>query len=182
MVQIGYIVGSFAEESLNRRLAQVLVDQSPERAELVPVQIRHLPLYDRHLDDAFPAEMTAYKEEVAAVDGLLLISPEHNQSFPAPVKNAIDILTRPSGQGVLTGMPMGIAGASPGRFGTINSQTQLRSFLPLLGVRLMGSPLMAVQVAGDTFDDDGGTDAKLLSRAAKYMEALTSWVEIHAKG
>lgn len=179
MVRIGYIVGSFAEDSLNRKLAELLVAQAPERAELAPIDIRPLPLYDRHLDEDFPEEMTAFKERVSAVDGLLLVSPEHNQSFPAPVKNAIDILTRPRGQGVLSGTPMGIAGASRGRFGTINSQTQLRSFLPLLGVKLMGTPLMAVQVTGSTFGGDA-PDEKLADRAARYMEALTTWVEQHS--
>lgn len=179
MARIGYIVGSLAEDSVNRKLAEVLVAQAPERAELTEVDIRPLPLYDRHLDEDFPAEMTAFKEQVSACDGLLLVSPEHNQSFPAPVKNAIDILTRPPRQGVLRGKPMGIAGASPSRFGTINSQTQLRTFLPLLGVKLMGTPLMAVQVTEDTFGD-AGPDEQLATRAAKYMEALTTWVEQHS--
>lgn len=182
MVRIGYIVGSLAEDSVNAKLADVLVAQAPERAELVPLDIRPLPLYDRHLDDDFPAEMSAFKDEFSSCDGLLLVSPEHNQSFPAPVKNAIDILTRPPKRGVLRGTPMGIAGASPSRFATINSQTQLRTFLPLLGVRLMGTPLMAVQVTEDTFGDDGpeGADEQLRQRAAKYMEALTTWVEQHS--
>ncbi|MDZ5077251.1 NAD(P)H-dependent oxidoreductase [Nesterenkonia sp. HG001] len=179
MVRIGYIVGSFAEDSVNRKLAELLVAQAPERAELAEIDIRPLPLYDRHLDAEFPEEMSAFKKEAAAVDGLLLVSPEHNQSFPAPVKNALDILTRPPKQGVLAGTPMGIAGASPSRFGTINGQTQLRSFLPLLGVKLMGTPLMAVQVTEGTFAEDGA-DAALVRRAAKYMDALTTWVEQHS--
>lgn len=180
MTRIGYLIGSFAEDSLNRQLAEVLVAQAPERAEASEIDLRPLPLYDRHLDDAFPAEMTVFKEQVAAVDGLLLVSPEHNKGVPAPVKNAIDILTRPPKQGVLSGVPMGIAGASKSRFGTLSSQTQLRGMLPQLGVPLMGTPQMTVQVTEETFAEGSAGAEQLRRRAGHYMEALTAWIEQHA--
>ncbi len=74
------------------------------------IDIRHLPLYQREMDSDFPQVMTEYKQQVAGVDGLLVVSPEHNQSFPAAVKNALDILTR-GGSNELRGLPLGIAGA-----------------------------------------------------------------------
>lgn len=176
MVKIGYIVGSLAQDSINRKLAQVIVAQAPKHAELVEIDISALPLYDRHLDDDFPQVLRDFKDQVAAVDGLLLVSPEHNQSFPAPVKNAIDVLTRPPKQGQLKGLKLGIAGASPGRFGTISGQAQLRQFLPLLGVKLMGTPLLAVQVTDGTFNDDGAADEQTTARSRKYIEAFTEFV------
>ena len=178
MVRIGYIIGSTAEDSINQKLARVLVDQAPEQAEMVHIPIRHLPLYHRDMDDDFPQEMADYKQQVADVDGLLLVSPEHNQSFPAAVKNALDILTRPQGQNIVSGLPLGIAGTSPGRFGTINGQSQLRQFLPPLGVKVMGSPLMAVHATRETFTDDGA-DEQTTRRATSYMEALTEFVAQH---
>lgn len=177
MVRIGYIVGSSAEGSINQKLARVLVAQAPERAQVEHIDIRHLPLYHREMDSEFPQVMTEYKQQVAGVDGLLVVSPEHNQSFPAAVKNALDILTR-GGSNELRGLPLGIAGASPGRFGTINGQTQLRAFLPPLGVKLMGAPLLAVHAAEETFTDDGA-DEQTTSRAASYMEAFADFVARH---
>lgn len=177
MVKIGYLVGSLAPDSINRKLAGVIVSQAPEHAQLVEIEIAELPLYDRHLDADFPQVMTDFKEQAAAVDGLLLVTPEHSQSFPAPVKNALDILTR-GGSSELKGLKLGIAGASPSRFATINSQAQLRQFLPLQGVKLMGTPVLAVQVGEDTFDDDdGAADAATTRRAKKYIEAFTAFVE-----
>lgn len=175
MVKIGYIVGSLAADSLNRKLAGVLVAQAPEGVQMVEVPIAELPLYDRHLDEDFPQVLTDFKAQVDDVDALLLVTPEHNQSYPAPVKNAIDILTR-GGSSELKGLKMGLVGASPSRFGTINSQAQLRQFLPTQGVHLMGSPTLAVSVGKDTFDDDGGADPTTTSRAKKYMEAFASFV------
>ncbi|WP_022873590.1 NADPH-dependent FMN reductase [Nesterenkonia alba] len=176
MTRIGYIVGSLAPDSINRKLARVIADQAPQRAEMVEISIAELPLYDRHLDADFPSVMTEFKEQVAAVDGLLLVTPEHNQSFPAPVKNAIDILSR-GGSSELAGLKLGITGASPGRFGTINSQSQLRQCLPPLGVKLMGSPVLAESVREGTFHDDGTATESTTKRAKDYIEAFTTFVE-----
>ncbi|MGO1192250.1 MAG: NADPH-dependent FMN reductase, partial [Nesterenkonia sp.] len=85
MVKIGYIVGSLAADSLNRKLAGVLVAQAPEGVQMVEVPIAELPLYDRHLDEDFPQVLTDFKAQVDDVDALLLVTPEHNQSYPAPV-------------------------------------------------------------------------------------------------
>lgn len=177
MVTIGYIVGSLAPDSVNRKLAQVLVDQAPEGAQLVEIDISALPLYDRHLDADLPQVMRDFKDAASQVDALVIVTPEHNQSFPAPVKNAIDILTRPPRQGQLKGVKLGIVGASPSRFGTLSAQAQLRQFLPLLGVKLMGTPLLAVQVTDETFNDDGTADDQTTARAKKYIEAFTEFVE-----
>ncbi|NLS08915.1 NAD(P)H-dependent oxidoreductase [Nesterenkonia sp. MY13] len=176
MVKIGYIVGSLAPDSINRKLAKVIVAQAPERAELIEISIAELPLYDRHLDEDFPEVMTKFKQEVEAVDGLLLVTPEHNQSFPAPVKNAIDILSR-GGSFQLAGLRLGIVGASPGRFGTINSQSQLRQSLPPLGVKLMGTPVVAETVRENTFNEDGTAAEGTTKRAKDYIEAFTTFVE-----
>lgn len=176
MVKIGYIVGSLAADSINRELAGVIVEQAPQNTEMVEISIADLPLYDRHMDEDFPQVISDFKSQVAAVDGLLVVTPEHNQSYPAAVKNAIDVLTR-GGSRELDGLKVGIAGASPGRFGTINSQAQLRQFLPTQGVQLLGSPILAISVGKDTFDDDGAADSATTRRAKAYIEAFTEFVE-----
>ncbi|WP_166432860.1 NADPH-dependent FMN reductase [Nesterenkonia salmonea] len=176
MAKIGYILGSAADDSINQKLALVLEEQAPDRAELNYIDIHQLPIYNRNMDQDFPRPMTEFKDLVWSNDGLLVVTPEHNQSFPAVVKNALDIMTRPWGSSV-EGLKMGITGASPGRFGTINSQAQLRQFLPPLGVKIMGSPLLAVHATKDTFNTDGTADATTTQRAKAYMEAFTQFVE-----
>ncbi|MDO5492735.1 MAG: NADPH-dependent FMN reductase [Nesterenkonia sp.] len=176
MTTIGYFVGSWAEGSVNRKLARTLVEQAPEDVEMRDLDISGLPLYGRHLDEDFPQVMQDFKDRVEAVDGLLIVTPEHNQSFPAAVKNAVDILTRPGGTSVLRGRPVTIAGASPGRFGTISSQSQLRQFLPMLGVRFMGTPNLAVGGAKDVFDDDGVADEQTAARARKFVAAFADFI------
>lgn len=176
MTTIGYFVGSWAEGSLNRRLADLLVAQAPDGVEMLDLDISGLPLYGRHLDEDFPSEMQDFKDRVEAVDGLLIVTPEHNKSFPAPVKNAIDILTRPGKTSVLIGRPVTVAGASPGRFGTVNGQAQLRQFLPMLGVRMMSTPSLTLGSAGEVFDDDGGADERTTAQARKFIQAFADFV------
>jgi hypothetical protein len=64
------------------------------------------------------------KDAIAATDGLLLVTPEYNNSIPGIFKNAIDWLSRPPSDipRVFSGKPLAIIGASPGGFGTILSQ------------------------------------------------------------
>ena len=49
----------------------------------------------------FPESVDRFRKRVAAADGIIIASPEHNFSIPAVLKNAIDWLTRPGN--VLTG-------------------------------------------------------------------------------
>ncbi len=176
MLTLGYIIGSLAPDSINRKLSQVLVNHAPEDVRMKEASIAELPLYDRHMDGDFPQVLSRFKDQVAAVDGLLLVTPEHNQSYPAAVKNALDILTR-GGSSQLKGMPMGIVGASPSRFGTINSQAQLHQFLPRLGVHLMGTPVLAVQAGEGTFPAEGAADEQITKRASRYMKAFAEFVD-----
>ena len=88
--------------------------------------IRNIPLYDGDLEDAqgIPAPAQVLKDAIAAADGLLLVTPEYNNSIPGVFKNAIDWLSRPPADisRVFGGKPVAIIGASPGGFGTILSQ------------------------------------------------------------
>jgi len=75
--------------------------------------------------------VTDLKEAIAASDGLLLATPEYNNSIPGVFKNAIDWLSRPPAdiKRVFGGKPLAILGASPGGFGTVLSQS---AWLPVL--------------------------------------------------
>lgn len=61
---------------------------------------------------------------MAAADGLVIVTPEYNNSLPGPLKNAIDWMTRPSADiaRIFGDRPVALPGASPGNFGTILSQ------------------------------------------------------------
>ena len=62
--------------------------------------------------------MRELKEAVTAADGLLLVTPEYNNSIPGVFKNAIDWLSRPAAdiQRIFGGKLVALIGASPGKF------------------------------------------------------------------
>jgi chromate reductase len=49
---------------------------------------------------------------IKAADAVLFVTPEHNRSIPAALKNALDIGSRPHGKNVWSGKPGAVVGAS----------------------------------------------------------------------
>ncbi|MBW8732089.1 MAG: NAD(P)H-dependent oxidoreductase, partial [Terrabacter sp.] len=54
---------------------------------------------------------------VAGGDRMLAVTPEYNGTMPAVLNNAIDWLSRPYGQGAITGKPFAVVGATPTPYG-----------------------------------------------------------------
>lgn len=136
--KVAVIVGSNRRESVNRRLAQALSKLGADKFAFSFVQIDDLPLYNQDLESELPKNVARFKSEVAAADGLLFVTPEHNRSIPTVLKNAIDWGARPYGQNSWTGKPAAITGTSPGALGTAVAQQHLRQVLGNLGVLVMG--------------------------------------------
>src|SRR5690606_22007770 len=111
----------------------------PEGVTVEIATIAGIPLYDGDLEaeQGIPEPAERLKTALAAADGLLLVTPEYNNSVPGVLKNAIDWLSRPPGdiERVFGGLPVALLGASAGGFGTILSQAAWLPILKTLGTR-----------------------------------------------
>jgi len=136
--KVAVIVGSNRRESLNRKLAQALTRLGAEKIAFSFIQIDDLPIYNQDLEGELPKNVARFKSEIAAADGLLFVTPEHNRSIPTVLKNAIDWGARPYGQNSWSGKPAAITGTSPGALATAVAQQHLRQVLGALGVLVMG--------------------------------------------
>src|SRR5215467_136942 len=136
--KVAVIVGSNRRQSVNRALAQALARLGADKFAFSFVQIDDLPLYNQDLEAELPRSVARFKSEVAAADGLLFVTPEHNRSIPTVLKNAIDWGARPYGQNSWNAKPAAITGTSPGAIGTAVAQQHLRQILGDLGVLVMG--------------------------------------------
>jgi len=134
-VKIGVVVGSNRRDSINRKLAQALAGLGEDRLAFHFVSIEDLPLYNQDLEAELPQ---SFKSEIVAADAVLFVTPEHNRSIPAVLKNAIDWGARPYGQNSWSGKPAAITGTSPGALGTAVAQLHLRQVLGTLGALVMG--------------------------------------------
>lgn len=153
--RVGYIVGSLSQSSINRTLARALIRVAPDDLEFTEIPINNLPLYDRELEDDFPAEAQALKDAIAGVQALLFVTPEHNRSIPGPLKNALDWASRPWGQNSFDHVPAAVIGASPGQLGTALAQQSLRGVLSFCNARQMTAPEAYIQFKPDVYLPDG---------------------------
>ena len=136
--QIAVIVGSNRRESINRKLAQALVKLGTAKFDANFVRIDDLPMFNQDLEANLPAEAVRFKDEIMRADGVLIVTPEHDRSIPAVLKNAIDWGARPFGKSVWPGKPGFITGTSGGAIGTALAQQHLRSVMTGLGMILLG--------------------------------------------
>jgi chromate reductase, NAD(P)H dehydrogenase (quinone) len=171
------ISGSLREGSYNSALLRAAATMMPEGAELVLGTIRGIPLYDADLEatDGIPAAVAGLKDAIAAADGLIIATPEYNNSMPGVLKNAIDWLSRPPADipRVFGGKPVALMGASPGGFGTILSQNAWLPVLRTLGTQPWFGGRLMVSRAQKVFDDKGAmTDAAIQEQLKNFLDGF----------
>lgn len=153
--RVGYLVGSLAKASINRKLAGALVRLAPPELALAEIAIRDLPLYSYDYDADFPPAARTFKGAIAATDAILFVTPEYNRSIPGCLKNAIDWASRPHGKNSFAHRPSAVIGASPGKIGTAVAQQQLRSVLSFCNSPQMNAPEAYIQFTQALIDEDG---------------------------
>lgn len=179
---VAVFVGSLRKDSINRKVANALVEIAPPLLELTIIEIGQLPLYNQDADENPPAAWTAFRERVKAADAALFVTPEYNRSVPAPLKNALDVGSRPYGQSSWNGKPGAVISASPGAIGGFGANHHLRQSLVFLNVPAMQQPEAYIGAADKLFDAHGklandGT-RKFLQQ---FMQAFADWITSNIK-
>lgn len=173
--------GSLRRGSYNRKLLESAVHCAPAgyRVEVFD-GLMGVPLFNEDLEAVEPLHhgVRHLRETVAGVDGLLIATPEYNQSIPGVLKNAIDWLSRQLPGDVLAGKPVAILGASTGRWGTRLAQAALRQTLTATEAQVMPAPMLFIQVARQMFDSDGSLrDAATREALQTLLLAFSQWIE-----
>jgi len=174
----GYMVGSLAKGSLNRKLSRALVRLAPEDLELREIPIGELPLYSYDYDADYPPAGRALKDAIASVDAVLFVTPEYNRSIPGALKNAIDWGSRPWGKNSFARKPTGIIGTSPGKIGTAVAQQHLRSIMAFCNSPLMNAIEAYIEFTPGLITDDGEvTNDSTREFLANYMKEYHGFIE-----
>ena len=185
MAAILGLSGSLRRGSFNTALLRAAAGLMPEGSDLTIGTIEGIPLYNADLEaGGLPDAVVELKRQIQACDGLLLATPEYNNSIPGVFKNAVDWASRPSSDipAVFGGRPVAIMGASPGPFGTLLSQNAWLPVLRTLGMQLWSGGRMVVARAGAAFDDTGAlTDAGAQERLKAFLDGYVDFIEGRAR-
>ena len=176
------MAGSLRQNSFNAALLRAAAAVAPPGCTVDIASIRGIPLYDGDVEAAtgIPAEVETLKDRIAAADGLLLVTPEYNNSIPGVFKNAIDWLSRPPQDipRVFGGRPVALMGATPGGMGTAHAQTAWLPVLRALGMQPWFGTLLYVSGAHTVFDASGTLlDAQIRERLRIYMTGFVAFVQ-----
>ena len=182
MARIIGISGSLRRESFNSSLLRAAVDVVPEGSTIEIASIREIPLYDGDVEttQGIPPSVQALKDLIASGDGLLIVTPEYNNSMSGVLKNAIDWLSRPAADvgRVFRGRPVAITGATQGLGLTRLAQASLLPVLRTLGTMPWFEGRLEVASAAKVFDKDGRiVDEAIRGRLETFVKGFIQFVE-----
>jgi chromate reductase len=181
MPRIIGISGALRRGSYNAALLRAAVELAPAGLAIEVASIQGIPLYDGDLEaeHGVPDPVRALKDRIAAADGLLLVTPEYNNSIPGVFKNVIDWLSRPPQDipRVFGGKPVALMGATPGPGGTALAHAAWLPVLRTLGTQTWFGPRVYVSNAGKVFDADGRiVDEAVRAAVAKHLDGFSEFI------
>lgn len=180
MAKLIGISGSLRKGSYNSALLRAAVAMAPAGTEFTVGDIHGIPLYDGDVEaQGIPPAVVSLKDAVAQADGLIIVTPEYNNSMPGVLKNAIDWLSRPNADAkrVFGGKPVAVMGASPGGFGTVLGQNAWLPVLRTLGTLPWFGGRLAVSRAQNVFNENGEiTDPAIQEQLRQFVEGFVQFV------
>lgn len=146
-IKVLALVGSLRVASINRQIAQLAADVAPDGVSVTVFEgLGDLPFYNEDIDTPaqVPAPVSALREVAAQSDAALVVTPEYNGSIPAVIKNAIDWLSRPFGDGALKDKPLAVIGGAFGRYGGVWAHDDTRKSFGIAGARVSDAIKLSV--------------------------------------
>jgi len=148
-INVLVLVGSLRAASINRQIAALAAEKAPDGVSVSTYDgLGDIPFYNEDIDGAdAPAAAQNIRVAVADADAVLVVTPEYNGSIPAVVKNAIDWLSRPYGQGAISGKPLAVIGAAGGQYGGVWAHDETRKSFGIAGANVVDTLPLSVSLA-----------------------------------
>jgi chromate reductase len=177
-LRIVAIPGSGRTGALNKALLDAAVELAPDGVAVEVFQgFGDIPVFNEDLEGATPAAVAELRTMLTGAHGVLISTPEYNQSIPGGVKNLIDWLSRSDPAQGLAGRPVAVTGVTTGPWGTRIAQTVLRQVLLSSGSLVLPRPHLFVANGGSAFDDNGVMiDLDLRNRLDDLVTSFADWI------
>lgn len=181
MIKLLGISGSLRKASFNKALLHAALELPLADVRFTAGTIEGIPLYNADVErEGVPAPVQLLKDQIAAADGVILFTPEYNNSMPGVFKNAIDWASSSmtGAPNVFAGRAFALAGTSPSPFGTLLSQNAWLPVFRTLGADLWSGKRLMLPKAGALFDKDGKlVDEDTRGRLKAFVEAFADYVK-----
>jgi len=151
------------------RLVRAMLADSGCEAELLSLEELPQSLFDPSSYAEKPAAFAAIQEKVLAMDGVLVVTPEYNGSFPGVMKYFLDMLRFPES---LYEKPAAFIGLAAGRWGGLRSVEQLEMIFQYRNAHLYGRRVLLPGI-DSALDSDGAlVDPELASRVRQAVHGF----------
>lgn len=172
------IPGSLRQSSYNRSLLEAAAELTPRGMSMsVYESLDSVPVFNEDLEQPPPPGVARLREALASSDGLLIATPEYNQSLPGVVKNMIDWLSRSEEGAGLEGKPVAVTGVTTGPWGTRLAQSMLRQVLLSTQALVLTQPTLFLRDAGEIFNEDRTLgDEETGERLRQLLVAFDGWI------
>lgn len=180
-LRVVVLVGSLRRESVNRRLAELAVAHAPEQIDVQVAEDLHLlPFYneDDDLDGVRDGRVDALRAQVGEADALLVVTPEYNGGSPAVLRNAVDWLSRPYGNGALAGLPVGVIGAALGRYAGTWAREDVRKAAGIAGAQVLAEVELGLATGG--LEEGWAGEPELVDQVTAAVRRLVDEVAVDA--
>lgn len=180
MIKVGIVIGSIRKNSFSEQLAHNIAELFPEGYETEFIEIANLPLYNQDSDENVPEVYKNFREKVKALDAVMFVTPEHNRSFPAALKNALDVGSRPYGANVWDKKPALIVSQSPSNLSGFGANHHLRQVLAFLNMPVVQQPEVYIANVMDLLGDDGKiTNQDTISFLQTVVDSFVEFIKRH---
>lgn len=174
---ITVVSGTNRKGSNTRKIAKLAV----KRLEAKGIEVKFCDLLElprglfesEHYWNA-PETFAPFQEKILNTNGLLVVTPEYNGSFPGVLKYFIDLLKFPDS---LRGMPTAFIGLGDGVFGGLRSIEQLTQIFQYREAPIFGKKTLFMGV-NKKLSEDGTeiTDEFTKKKFAETVDGFADWI------
>lgn len=170
MSNLLFICGSLREQSSSKVLANTLIEKLNNVCDTSSADIGCLPHFNS--DIVGDTNVTRFSKQIAAADGVVIVSPEYNYSVPGVLKNALDWASRPAMDSVFKGKPVFMITVSGGALGGVRAQSHLKYIFNGMLANVFATPEVVVAYSNTKVQDGVFTDVGTLDFATDSLRAF----------